>query len=200
MAVHVPLSLESQAEARLLMLASNNIMSPATGQPIVAPSQDMVLGCYYLTANNPQKQESAGRYFANMDDVEIAYQQDKVSLHTLVWVRVDPNMEMETDKPEEPPEVTEQSDGTVLKLYWMPLETNLLPQLAEEPLLIQHDDGKVEQLTSLSRVIVDANGQAIASYIKSRQVRFVKGRAVSQYILTTPGRIILNQAIARILA
>ena len=182
------------------MLASNNIMSPATGQPIVAPSQDMVLGCYYLTANNPQKQESAGRYFANMDDVEIAYQQNKVNLHTLVWVRVDPDMEMETDKPEEPPEVTEQPDGTVLKLYWMPLETNLLPQLAEEPKLIQHDDGKVEQLTSLSRVITDANGQAIASYIKSRQVREIKGRAVSQYILTTPGRIILNQAIARILA
>jgi DNA-directed RNA polymerase beta' subunit len=51
MAVHVPLSLESQAEARLLMMASNNILSPATGRPIVTPSQDMVLGCYYLTAD-----------------------------------------------------------------------------------------------------------------------------------------------------
>ncbi|KOR34774.1 MULTISPECIES: DNA-directed RNA polymerase subunit gamma [Planktothricoides] len=200
MAVHVPLSLEAQAEARLLMLASNNIMSPATGQPIVAPSQDMVLGCYYLTANNPQGQESAGKYFANMDDVEVAYDQKQVSLHTLVWVRVDPEMEMETDKPEEPPEVTQYPDGTVLKLYWMPLEINLLPQLTEAPQQIQHSDGTVEQLTSLSRVITDATGQVIASYIKSRQVREVKGRPASQYILTTPGRIILNQAIARILA
>ena len=57
MAVHVPLSLEAQAEARLLMLASNNILSPATGRPIITPSQDMVLGCYYLTADNPAAQE-----------------------------------------------------------------------------------------------------------------------------------------------
>jgi len=50
MAVHVPLALEAQTEARMLMLASNNILSPATGEPIVTPSQDMVLGSYYLTA------------------------------------------------------------------------------------------------------------------------------------------------------
>ena len=52
MAVHVPLSLEAQAEARLLMLAPNNFLSPATGEPILLPSQDMVLGCYYLTTPN----------------------------------------------------------------------------------------------------------------------------------------------------
>src|SRR6476620_5558697 len=68
MAVHVPLSLESQAEARLLMLASNNIMSPATGRPIVTPSQDMVLGCYYLTAENPDAQKGAGHYFSTLTD------------------------------------------------------------------------------------------------------------------------------------
>ena len=53
MAVHVPLALEAQTEARMLMLASNNILSPATGEPIVTPSQDMVLGSYYLTALQP---------------------------------------------------------------------------------------------------------------------------------------------------
>ena len=72
MAVHVPLSLEAQAEARLLMLASNNILSPATGTPIVTPSQDMVLGCYYLTADNPKKQKGRGKYFAEMEDVLVA--------------------------------------------------------------------------------------------------------------------------------
>jgi DNA-directed RNA polymerase subunit beta' len=80
MAVHVPLSLEAQAEARLLMLASNNILSPATGRPIITPSQDMVLGCYYLTAENPIATKGAGRYFASLEDAIIAYQQREVDL------------------------------------------------------------------------------------------------------------------------
>ena len=66
MAVHIPLSLEAQAEARLLMLAPHNFLSPATGQPIVLPSQDMVLGCYYLTSDNPTQQKGADQYFSNL--------------------------------------------------------------------------------------------------------------------------------------
>lgn len=89
MAVHLPLSLEAQAEARLLMLAPNNFLSPATGQPILMPSQDMVLGCYYLTANNPKNQKGAGQYFANLEDVLLAYQQHVISLHAYIWVRFD---------------------------------------------------------------------------------------------------------------
>ena len=87
MAVHVPLSLESQAEARLLMLASNNILSPATGRPIVTPSQDMVLGCYYLTAENPALAKDPDRYFSTLDDVIIAYEQKQISLHSYIMVR-----------------------------------------------------------------------------------------------------------------
>eukprot|EP00171_Calliarthron_tuberculosum_P000264 IDg264t1 len=75
MAVHIPLSLEAQSEARLLMLAPHNFLSPATGQPILMPSQDMVLGCYYLTANNPASQKGSGHYFTDLDDVLLAYQQ-----------------------------------------------------------------------------------------------------------------------------
>lgn len=116
MAVHVPLSLESQAEARLLMLASNNIMSPATGRPIVTPSQDMVLGCYYLTAESPQKQKGGGRYFANLNDAILAYEQKQIDLHAYIWVRFDGMVE--TDAPDnEPQEVEQYSDGTVRKLY-----------------------------------------------------------------------------------
>jgi DNA-directed RNA polymerase subunit beta' len=200
MAVHVPLSLESQAEARLLMLASNNILSPATGQPIVTPSQDMVLGCYYLTANNPVSQEQSGRYFASLDDVEVAYEQNQINLHTLVWVRVDADVEIETDHPEEPPEIFKQSDGTVLKLYWMPLEANLLPQTKETPKVTKKADGTVEKLTSLCRIITDDSDKIISCSIKSRQVREQDGQPISQYILTTAGRVILNQAIARVLA
>ncbi len=89
MAVHVPLSLEAQAEARLLMLAPHNFLSPATGQPILMPSQDMVLGCYYLTANNPSSQKGAGHYFASLEDALLAYQQAKIDLHAYIWVRFD---------------------------------------------------------------------------------------------------------------
>ncbi|HBE20810.1 MAG TPA: DNA-directed RNA polymerase subunit gamma [Cyanobacteria bacterium UBA11149] len=116
MAVHVPLSLESQAEARLLMLASNNILSPATGRPIVAPSQDMVLGCYYLTADNPNATKGKGNYFASLDDAIRAYEQKQVDLHSLVWVRFDGYIE--TDKGDEAPiSVEKGSDGTVTTIY-----------------------------------------------------------------------------------
>ena len=93
MAVHVPLSLEAQAEARLLMLAPHNFLSPATGQPILMPSQDMVLGCYYLTANNPASQKALGQYFSDLEDVLLAYQQSKIDLHSYIWVRFDGKVE-----------------------------------------------------------------------------------------------------------
>ena len=87
MAVHIPLCLEAQTEARMLMLAPNNFLSPATGEPILTPSQDMVLGCYYLTANNPTEQTLDDQYFYNFDDVIRAYKQSALNLHTFVWVR-----------------------------------------------------------------------------------------------------------------
>nr|YP_010471121.1 RNA polymerase beta [Synarthrophyton patena]UVF62950.1 RNA polymerase beta [Synarthrophyton patena] len=93
MAVHVPLSLEAQSEARLLMLAPHNFLSPATGQPILMPSQDMVLGCYYLTANNPASQKGLGHYFTDPADVILAYQQSKIDLHAYIWVRFNGKVE-----------------------------------------------------------------------------------------------------------
>jgi len=87
MAVHVPLSLESQAECYMLMLAPYNFLSPANGEPIIMPSQDMVLGCYYLTVNNITGLLGANHYFSNLDDVILAYNQDQIELHTNIWVR-----------------------------------------------------------------------------------------------------------------
>jgi DNA-directed RNA polymerase subunit beta' len=116
MAVHVPLSLESQAEARLLMLASNNILSPATGRPIITPSQDMVLGAYYLTAENPNATLGAGKYFASLDDVIMAFESSQVDIHAYVYVRFDGEVESpEADT--SPIEENTNSDGTVTKLY-----------------------------------------------------------------------------------
>lgn len=132
MAVHVPLSLEAQSEARLLMLASNNVLSPATGRPIITPSQDMVLGCYYLTANNPDEQKGSGRYFAGMEDAIMAFEQGLVGLHAEVWLRFDG--EVETDAPDRDlVEEIKGEDGSITRLYRMrrerkDAEGNLLSQ------------------------------------------------------------------------
>ncbi len=115
MAVHVPLSIEAQAEARLLMLASNNILSPATGAPIITPSQDMVLGCYYLTAENPAATKGAGRYFASLDDAIIAYEQKEVAIHSYIWVRFDGDIE--SDFEEQLLEESFTEEGTATRLY-----------------------------------------------------------------------------------
>ena len=96
MAIHIPLCLEAQTEARLLMLAPNNFLSPATGEPILTPSQDMILGCFYLTVNNPTQQKSSNNYFADFEDVLLAYQQLEIELHTFVWVKFEHKIENET--------------------------------------------------------------------------------------------------------
>ena len=87
MAIHIPLSLEAQAESYMLMLAPHNFLSPANGEPIIMPSQDMVLGCYYLTATNVQNLLGSSHYFSNFQDVLLAYSQNQIELHSLIWVR-----------------------------------------------------------------------------------------------------------------
>ena len=87
MAVHIPLSIEAQAECYMLMLAPYNFLSPANGEPIIMPSQDMVLGCYYLTLNNIKGLLGSNHYFGDFDDVILAYQQNKIEIHSSIWVR-----------------------------------------------------------------------------------------------------------------
>ncbi len=86
MAVHLPLSAEAQAEARILMLSANNILSPATGRPVTVPSQDMVFGAYYLTLIEPQS-KGAGLVFRNLYEVEQAYETGVVGLHAPIKLR-----------------------------------------------------------------------------------------------------------------
>ena len=87
MAVHVPLTLEAQLEARALMMSTNNILSPASGEPIIVPSQDVVLGLYYMTRTRINAQ-GEGMRFANVNEVEMAYRSGQVELHALVKVRI----------------------------------------------------------------------------------------------------------------
>jgi len=88
MAVHVPLSIESQIEARVLMLSSNNILSPANGTPIIVPSQDIVLGTYYMT-RGVIGSRGEGSVFANPEEVRIAYDSGALDLHARIVVRID---------------------------------------------------------------------------------------------------------------
>ena len=74
MAVHVPLSVEAQAEARFLMLSANNILKPSDGKPVTVPTQDMVLGCYYLTIEVKKELKEKERYSSDLDEVIMAYQ------------------------------------------------------------------------------------------------------------------------------
>ena len=87
MAVHVPLSIEAQLQARALMMSTNNILSPASGEPIIQPNQDVVLGIYYLTKEN-NNSIGQGRAFVDVHEVKRAYLEKQVSLHTKIKVRV----------------------------------------------------------------------------------------------------------------
>jgi len=97
MAVHVPLSFPAQAEARTLMLSTHNLFKPADGSPVVSPLQDIVLGAYYLTMNDPQHQQEVRHRFANSEEARLAFERGDVRLHEPIEVRlVRPN----TNEPE----------------------------------------------------------------------------------------------------
>ncbi len=87
MSVHVPISLEAQLEARTLMLSTNNVLSPASGAPMTVPTQDMVLGVYYISLINGEHSEKSPR-FANMDEVKLALENKIITLHTPIYARV----------------------------------------------------------------------------------------------------------------
>lgn len=88
MGVHIPLSLKAQAEARILMISSNNCTSPATGQPNILPSQDMILGCYFLTVENISLFYllSKIKYFSNIKTLMQKYKSKEIDLHDYIWL------------------------------------------------------------------------------------------------------------------
>ncbi|HEY9886264.1 MAG TPA: DNA-directed RNA polymerase subunit beta' [Vampirovibrionales bacterium] len=101
MAIHVPLSVEAQAEAKSLMLASNNILLPSTGQPSIVPSHDMILGIYYLTverkeAANPEVCFGAGNVFGDLADARAAFESGLLHVHAKIKLRIAPGKIIET--------------------------------------------------------------------------------------------------------
>ena len=89
MAVHVPLSTEAQAEARFLMLAANNLLKPSDGKPVTVPTQDMVLGSYYLTLEKPGYEDGEGKVFRDVNEAIMAYSAGVVGLHAPIFIRME---------------------------------------------------------------------------------------------------------------
>jgi DNA-directed RNA polymerase subunit beta' len=149
MAVHIPLSIEAQTEARALMLSTNNILSPAHGKPLTIPSQDMVLGCYYLTKVRGDAL-GEGRIFANLNEVRIAYDQGVVALQARIKVRLNG-------------ELVDTTVGRVLFYETVPKELSFasvnrqmdkraLSELVGDCYLRSGQDGAVEFLENLKQI------------------------------------------------
>lgn len=180
MAVHIPLSFHARAEAWKLLWSRNNLLAPATGDPILAPSQDMILGSYYLTTNgqpNPQKraelelnpfEESSadslqsGCYFHDFEDVLQAFYQGFIRVHSPIWMRLSlDQISQNTEGPQEPEEIHIYSDGTGSLVF---------------------SDTQQRRQWSVS----------------TNEVDFFTAYAfiLSQFVRTTPGRILINQFLA----
>ncbi len=168
MAVHVPLSIEAQTEARLLMMSSNNILVPATGLPIVKPSQDMVIGCYYSTVDNPEADQADsqllgnGKLFSSIHEVESAHQVGQVDIQAKVIVRM-------------PVERLESSE-LVMATVQQEVETDADGQPVRD---------------AQGRVKVAFNGVPLGE-LKAEYAEAGKTLPASVYVRTTPGRILIN--------
>ena len=126
MAVHVPLSVEAQSEARFLMLASNNILKPQDGRPVVSPTQDMVMGCYYLTLERDGA-KGEGKIFHSEDEAIMAYQTGDVSLQAKVKIRLTREFEGKTYR-----RVVDTTVGKVIFNNAIPQDLGFVPRETAE--------------------------------------------------------------------
>ncbi|MBQ6405034.1 MAG: DNA-directed RNA polymerase subunit beta' [Bacilli bacterium] len=169
MAVHVPLSEEAQAEARLLMLGSNNILHPKSGDPIVTPSQDMVLGNYYITMEK-EGEEGEGRVFKNSNEALMAYERREITLHTRIAIPVNSfkyklftegqkgkylvttvgKIKFNEILPDTFAYINEPTDENISNItpnkYFLPMGTNIPEAIKEMPLVKPFAKGTLEKI------------------------------------------------------
>jgi len=177
MAVHVPLSEEAQAEARVLMLASKNILAPKDGKPIVTPSQDMVLGNYYLTIEDDEDERN-GLVFKDVHEVELAYENKRIGFHTRILIPVraiyNPRLfdqkEYGISDEEYPAWLEEQKRKYLVTTYGKILFNTIFPQ--EEPYIPFINEATPENLVNgkLDKYLVSPRdlkpGETLQEYIK----------------------------------
>ena len=158
MAVHVPLSQKAVQEARELMLASKNLLKPADGEPIISPSKDMVLGVFYLTIKHKADHKGDGRAFADMDEVEMAYQLGQVEVHSEIKMRATTWYDEEGSRmPEPQTRIIETTVGRVLFNRILPEEVQFVNQ--------KLDKGDVKDLIA---DVYELCGQEITTQVADR--------------------------------
>ncbi len=162
MPVHLPLSQEAQAEARILMLASKNILAPKDGKPIVTPSQDMVLGNYYLTIEDPEDKRE-GRVFRNIDEVEMAYENDQIHFHTRIALPAKAiGIRIERYNPE-------NIDDYIITTYGKIIFNKIFPNV--EPYVPYINESTVDNLTKKTpEKFFVKKGQDIKAHIKKLDI------------------------------
>ncbi len=151
MAVHLPLSAEAQAEARFLMLSPNNLLKPSDGGPVAVPSQDMVLGIYYLTLRKVGE-IGEGKAFKSMNEAYLAYENKAITLHTTIKVRRKMTLEDGT----EISRVIESTLGTLIFNEIIPQDLGLQkrdPAKPEDALLLEVDNGKPVGKKMLKKIL-----------------------------------------------
>jgi DNA-directed RNA polymerase subunit beta' len=151
MAVHIPISLEAQAECYMLMLAPYNFLSPANGEPIIMPSQDMVLGCYYLTVNSIKGLLGSNHYFANLDDVNLAYSQNEIEIHSGIWIRIQEKIPFISNLIK----TIVLNDGSIIEYY----ENNQIRKTKNGEIIVNY--------------IRTTTGRAILNYILQKTLNFL---------------------------
>ena len=220
MAVHVPITFEARAEAWKLMLARNNLLSPATGEPIILPSQDMVLGCYYLTTNCAEKwskfKKGSGMYFHNINDVLKAYNQQLIHVHAILWVNIVGHVE-NANTLEQPLEIRISLAGFKLRSFPPVLspEGKVVALPSGQPKGQNKGEAVAQRATACLpsgemptpegiKTIMSPRGASydvkdnfnyIEIYSKSHHILNFNGTLTNQIIRTTPGKILFNMII-----
>lgn len=204
MAVHVPITVEARAEAWKLMLSRNNMLSPSTGDPLSIPSQDMVLGCYYLTTySNPSitpMLRGSGVFFNHLHKVLLAYDLQKIDLQAFVWVKWFDFTEDGTNQ-DEPIEIRISQTG-----YCQTISKNLIQNYTRFINSSSHSRHNVNN-QKMDQYLIDAYQFKNQSALNVSNTKLLLTepfysnaslQLLSQYIATTPGRIILNTIIQQI--
>lgn len=154
MAVHIPLSPEAQSECYMLMLAPYNFLSAANGEPIIMPSQDMVLGCYYLTVNNMLGSIGSNHYFSDLEDVILAYTQNLIEIHTDIWIRLFSNDLIQDDS--QPIQIKTLKDNSFIEFY-------------KNQQIRKANDGSI-----ISYYIRTTTGRALLNYVIQKSLNFLE--------------------------
>jgi DNA-directed RNA polymerase beta' subunit len=191
MAVHIPLSPQARIEARLLMLASGNWLSASTGQPNVLPSQDMVLGFYYLTIEKYAYQKGRGLFFPSLTDVMQAYEMGSIDLHSQIWVKwYGPFTGDSTSRLTSP-----QKHGNTKQ------EISFSPQVSQEKSsserIQKHFKNKITRFRRDAEqpieIRLNKNGISTKIYSSYSWQQDSDELQTVSYIRTTPGRVLMNQ-------